>query len=59
MIIYENADIGGSDEKRAKFGDYTLLVNLWIDNIGYTFSAPTLKIDEAVSIVESIVLVNA
>ncbi len=58
VMIHENADIGGHFERRAKFGDYTLLVNLWIYNIGYIFCAPTLKFNEAVVTIESMFLLN-
>jgi hypothetical protein len=59
VMIYENADIGGHYEARDKYGDYTLLLNLWIDEMGYLISAPTLNVNDAVSIVESMALLNA
>jgi hypothetical protein len=58
-IIHENADIGGYSERRSKFGDYTMLANVWIDNIGYLFCAPTLEFNEIVATIESMFLLNA
>ncbi len=58
VIIHENADIGGGSEKRELYGDFTLLVNLWIDEIGYLYCAPTLTINDAIPIVGSMTLLN-
>ena len=58
VMIHENADVGGNSEKREKYGDYTLLVNIWIEEINYLYNAPTLNINEAVSIAENMILLN-
>jgi hypothetical protein len=58
VIVYENADVGGNSEKREKYGDFTLLVNLWIDEIGYLYCAPTLTINDVIPIVGSMILLN-
>ena len=58
VMIYENADIGGNSEKRELYGDFTLLVNLWIDDIGYLYCAPTLTVNDAISIVGSMTSLN-
>jgi len=58
VMIHENA-YSGVSERRDKYGDHTLLVHLWIDEIEYLISTPTLNVNEAVSIVESMTLINA
>ena len=58
VMIYENANIGGDTEKREIYGDFTLLVNLWIDEVNYLYCAPTLTINEAIIIVGSMTLLN-
>ena len=58
VMIYENADIGGESETREIYGDFTLLVNLWVNEIGYLYCAPTLTVNEAILIVGSMTLLN-
>lgn len=58
VMIHENADVGGNSEKREKYGDYTLLVNIWIEEINYLLNAPTLNINDAVLIVGNMVILN-
>ena len=51
--VNERASTGGDEERRAKYGDYQLLVRVWIKAIEYTISPMTLTPDEAIQLVRS------
>ncbi|MFW9895767.1 MAG: hypothetical protein ACFFD7_08180 [Candidatus Thorarchaeota archaeon] len=42
VIVDEMANSGGSEAFKEKYGDYTLLVRVWIDGMRYNLVAPTL-----------------
>jgi len=56
VLINERADWGGNEESREKYGDYTLLVRVWIDGMEYNIGAPTLNVDAAVNLVSDMSL---
>jgi len=51
--VNERASTGGDEKHVAKYGDYQLLVEAWIEGIGYTISPMTLTPDEAIQLVQS------
>lgn len=51
--LNERASTGGDEERRAKYGEYQLLVEVWIKAIEYTISPMTLTPDEAIQLVRS------
>ena len=51
--VNERASTGGDEEHRAKYGEYQLLVEVWIKAIEYTISPLTLTPDEAIQLVRS------
>ena len=51
--LNERASTGGNEERRAKYGEYQLLVEVWIKAIAYTISPMTLTPDEAIQLVRS------
>lgn len=51
--IHENADIGRNSESRDKYGDYTLLIYTWIEDMNYVYFAPTLNFEETIVTVGS------
>jgi len=57
--VNEKASSGGDPEFREKYGDYTLLVWVWIEEVGYTICAPTLGTEEAVQLVGSMILITS
>ena len=57
--VNEEASSGGDPEFREKYGDYTLLVWVWIEEVGYTICAPTLGTEEAVQLVGSMILLSS
>lgn len=40
-------------EKRAKYGDWTLVANVWIDGINYAIGAPTLTVEQLNALIQS------
>jgi len=52
IIINERAYAGGNIETRERWGDWLLLVRIWIEGIGYTLVAPTLNTDDVIKVVE-------
>lgn len=54
VMVYKRAYTGGHEERRAKYGDYTLAVRVWIGGNDYLISAPTLTLDGASQLVQSI-----
>ncbi|MHA1641931.1 MAG: hypothetical protein ACTSUX_05930 [Promethearchaeota archaeon] len=56
VMIHEHASIGGNPETKAKFGDYGLIAQVWIDCIEYLYCIPLLsKQDEISQIIETMV----
>ena len=53
VMVYERAYTGGHEERRAKYGDYTLLVTVWIEGNEYRIGAPTLTPNGAIQLVWS------
>ncbi|MFX0197270.1 MAG: hypothetical protein ACFFCW_14185 [Candidatus Hodarchaeota archaeon] len=51
--VDERASTGGDEEHVAKYGEYQLLVEVWIEGINYTISPMTLTPDEAIQLVRS------
>ena len=51
--INKRASTGGDEEHVAKYGDYQLMVRVWIEENRYAISAPTLTPDEAIQLVRS------
>ena len=49
----ERASTGGDEEHRAKYGEYQLLVEVWIKGINYTISPMTLTLDKTIQLVRS------
>jgi hypothetical protein len=58
VLIHENADAGGNTEQIEKYGQYTLLINIWIENIGYSYNASTLTTQNAISMIETMQLLS-
>ena len=56
--VNKKADSGGDFEFRDKYGDYTLLVSVWIEGTEYTICAPTLRTEEVVQLVGSMKLIT-
>ncbi|MFX0138949.1 MAG: hypothetical protein ACFFDN_35235 [Candidatus Hodarchaeota archaeon] len=56
--INERAYSGGITEFRNKYGDYTLLVDVYIDGYRYGINAPTLTKDDAIQLVGSMRVVH-
>lgn len=56
--VNEKANSGGDPEFREKYGDYTLLVWVWIEEVGYTICAPTLETEDVVQLVGSMKLIT-
>lgn len=56
--VNEKANSGGDPEFREKYGDYTLLVWVWIEEVGYTINAPTLETEDVVQLVGSMKLIT-
>ena len=52
-IIYERASSGGNIETRDKWGNWLLLVRLWIEGIRYNLVAPTLCTDDVIEVIEN------
>lgn len=52
VLVDEKASSGGEAEFRAKYGDYTLLIKVWIDGMRYNLVAPTLNTNDAIQVVE-------
>ncbi|KKN29938.1 hypothetical protein LCGC14_0838920 [marine sediment metagenome] len=44
--VNEKADSGADKALRRKYGDYILLAEVWIDEMVYSLSAPTLKTED-------------
>jgi hypothetical protein len=51
VLVNEKASTGGNEETREKYGDYLLLVIVWIDGMRYMISCPTLSTNESVQLV--------
>ena len=58
VLVNERADWGGNRESREKYGDFTLLVRVWIGWMEYNIGAPTLNVDAAVELVWSMDLLT-
>ena len=58
VLINEKADWGGNEASKEKYGDYTLLVRVWIDGMEYNIGAPTLNVGTTVELVESMSLLT-
>ncbi len=59
VAVNEKASSGGEPEFREKYGDYTLLVRVWIEEVGYTICAPTLETEDVVQLVGSMKLITS
>lgn len=53
VMIHERASTGGHEERRAKYGDYSLVVTTWIEGNEYLIGAPTLTPDRVIQLVRS------
>jgi hypothetical protein len=49
VLIQENAEA---------YGKYTMLINMWIDEVNYLYNAPTLTVQDAIGMLESTQLVS-
>ncbi len=58
VLINEKADWGGNEASKEKYGDYVLLVRVWIDGMEYNIGAPTLNVDTTVELVGSMNLLT-
>lgn len=53
VLVNEKAYAGGDEETREKFGDYILLIFVWIDGMRYMVRCPTLTKNSVLQMVES------
>ena len=53
VLIYENGSVGNIAERRAKYGGNGIEAKVWIPNLEYRINAPTLKLDEAIQLIQS------
>ena len=51
VLIDEMHSIMNNEEFRKKYGDYTLLVQIWIEDISYDICCPTINTEEAIELV--------
>jgi hypothetical protein len=59
ILIQENAYAGGNRERIEKYGEYTMLINIWIEEVWYLYNAPTLTLQDAVEMIEAIQLITS
>lgn len=58
VLVDDKADSGGEAEFREKYGDYVLLIWVWIDGMRYNLVAPTLNTNDAIQVVERMSLLT-
>lgn len=58
VLVNEHASAGGNEEFRQKYGAYSLLVMTWIDGMQYLISCPTLSPEEAIQLIENMILIT-
>ncbi|MFX0138950.1 MAG: hypothetical protein ACFFDN_35240 [Candidatus Hodarchaeota archaeon] len=58
VFFMERASSGGNREFREKYGDYTLVVRVWIDELEYRINAPTLTTDELTQLIRNMELIG-
>jgi len=54
VLVNEKASTGGEVETRKKWGDYFLLVTVYIEGMRYMITCPTLTTNEAILMVEKL-----
>lgn len=53
VLVNEKAYSGGESSFKAKYGDYTVLTSVWIEEHQYLINSPTLELNEVTSLVTS------
>ncbi|HEC40448.1 MAG TPA: hypothetical protein ENI29_19560 [bacterium] len=56
VLVNEKASTGGEVETKKKWGDYFLLVTVYMEGISFSMTCPTLTTNEAILIVENLYL---
>lgn len=57
-LVNEKANVGSNIETRKKFGDFVLLVTVWINGIRYMICCPTLTTSSSILLVENMCLLT-
>ncbi len=58
VLVNEKASTGGDVETKKKWGDYFLLVTVYIEGVSFSMTCPTLTTNEAILIVENLYLLT-
>ena len=58
VLVNEKASTGGEVETKKKWGDYFLLVTVYMEGISFSMTCPTLTTNEAILIVENLYLLT-